>query len=139
MVWQGPRIRRGAETGTQVIITALSTIFIFVFLACFWSCFSLCALVFLPRAVLAPVSSSSSCYLARAAVFLLAAFRIFLRHLYSVSFQDSFCFVFVVIFLLLFSGTACFCCALVPGTLAFHLLYLDSFAIVLGFSLSHSL
>ena len=94
MVWQGPRIRRGAETGTQVIITALSTIFYFVFLACFWS--SLCALVFLPRAVLAPMSSSSSCYLARAAVFLLAAFRIFLRHLYSVSFLDSLCFVMVL-------------------------------------------
>ena len=43
--------------------------FLFRILACFWSCFSLCALVFLPRAVLAPVSSSSSCYLARAAVF----------------------------------------------------------------------
>ena len=62
MVWQGPRIRRGAETGTQVMIPAMSTIFYFVFLACFWSCFSLCSLVFLPRAVLSPVSSSSSCY-----------------------------------------------------------------------------
>ena len=139
MVWQGPRIRLVAETGTQVIITALSTIFYFVFPACFWSCFSLCSLVFLPRAVLSPVSSSSSCYLARAAVFLLAAFRICLRHLYYVSFQDSFCFVFIVIFLLLFSGTACFCYALVPGTLAFYLLYLDSLAIGLGFSLYHSL
>ena len=93
MVWQGPRIRRGAETGTQVIITALSTIFYFVFLLAF-EVVSLCVpLVFLPRAVLAPVSSYSSCYLARAAVFLLAAFRIFLRHLYFVSFQLSLCFV----------------------------------------------
>ena len=141
-MWQGPRIRLVAETGTQVFITAMSTIFYFVFLACFWSCFSPCSLVFLPRAVLAPVSSSSSCYLARAAVFLLAAFRIFLRHLYSVSFQDSFCFVFIVIFfvIIFWYGLFLLCSRTryVGISLALRT-YLDSFAIDFwGFSLYQS-
>ena len=99
-MWQGPRIRRGAETGTQVIITALSTIFIFVFLACFWSCFSLCALVFSsPRrpcagvflffVLLSPCSSFSSCSLSD----LLAPFVFCV-----ISGFLLFCFVFIVIF-----------------------------------------
>ena len=68
------------------------------------------------------VSSSPSCRFVRAAIcpffsayaFLLAAFLISLRHLYSVFISDPLC---------CFSCSCCLCCGLVLCNLASHLLY----------------
>ena len=74
MVWQGPRIRCGAETGTQVIYHRLeydfflriSCLLLELFLSVF-PCFSSprrpCAGVFLFFVLLSPCSSFSSCSL----------------------------------------------------------------------------
>ena len=100
------------------------------------SCFVLFAVFFslLPyfslRAGLLPVSSSSSsCCFVRAAIIcsssarvvLLAAFLIFLHHILqnSCPLFRLFRYYFLIFLVWLV------CCVLVPGTLAFHLLYLD--------------
>ena len=72
---------------------------------------------------------NSCLFLFRVHVILLAALVI-LRHVV----QNSCRFLFVLFFLVLWSGL--FCCVLVPGTLAFHLLCVDKLQSFLFFSVS---
>ena len=142
MVWQGPRIRRGAETGTQVIITALSTIFYFriscllleLFLSvcpCFSSPRRPCAGVFLFFVLLSPCSSFSSCSLSDLlAPFVFCVISGFLLFCFYCHFLCYYFLVRLVFVMLSYPVRWNFTC----------FTYLDSFAIVFwGFSLYHSL
>ena len=109
---------------------------LFSLVSCFLLFASFLFVSFLLPAVLGPVFSSSypSRYFIHAAdicppssayafLLLIAAFLISLRHFVS-CFMSSFIFAFIVcffFFFVFFRSRLC-CCALVPGTLAFHLL-----------------
>ena len=75
--------------------------------------------IFLSFVLLHPCSSFQSFLRKYCLLLLIAAVLISLRHLFPVSFQNSF--LFYKLLDLIFLSCLC-CCVLVPGTLAFHLL-----------------